>query len=290
MSAAEMLLERVVDYAGLFPPAALDMASAVRNYQTYLNGDEACMLGSFLVPATRLEEFATAFDGVCCSEQESPWTLGVVCAGAVGSDGRRIEEFQQGAALIGSLEAKAADAQSAASLLQQLPAARARYVEFPPERASEILPVLGEYGARAKVRMGGVTAESIPSVETVAEFLSACARERLAWKATAGLHHAVRGKHALMDGPVSPQATMHGFVNLFFAGAMTWFGADPADVAGVLAEEDPAAFRIDDDLIGWRDDVLTSDQIELVRREFAMSFGSCSFTEPVDELQRLGWV
>src|SRR5579875_1799688 len=88
MSAAEALLTHIVDYAGLFPPASLGMESAVRNYQSYLGGDDAWMLGNFLVPAHRLDEFRQAFESICCGEQEHPWTLSIVCAGEPANDSR----------------------------------------------------------------------------------------------------------------------------------------------------------------------------------------------------------
>ena len=290
MSAAEALLGRVVDYAGLFPPAALDMATAVRQYQQYLQSEDGWMLGSFVVPAARLEEFAAAFEQVCCGEKESPWTLSIVCAGEGADDARRVAEFRQGAAFIGSLETKAADPRMAEEILERLPAARARYVEFSPQHAAEILPVLADRGARAKIRMGGVTPETIPDLEDVARFLTSCMRERVPFKATAGLHHAVRGPRALTGKPDSPRATMHGFLNLFLAAALAYFGDEQQAIVGTLAEEDASAFRGDDDVIRWHDHILITDQVERVRSEFAMSFGSCSFTEPLDDMKEMGWI
>jgi len=290
MSAAEALLGRIVDYAGLFPPAALDMATAVRNYQDYLGSEHGQMLGSFVVSAARLEEFAAAFEQVCCGEKESPWTLSIVCSGEAAEDARRIAEFRQGAVFIGSLETKAANPRMAEEILERLPAARARYVEFPAENAAEMLPVLTERGAWAKIRMGGLTPETVPGVEVVAQFLSACARERAPFKATAGLHHAVRGTRSLDGKPDGPRATMHGFLNLFLAAALAYFGDDQPAIVRTLAEEDPSAFLLDDDVIRWHDHILITDQIERVRGEFAMSFGSCSFTEPVDDMKEMGWI
>jgi len=288
MSALEALLGRIVDYAGLFPPAALDMEAAVRNYQQYLGGNESWMLGNFLVPAARMGEFDAAFQKACCGEREAPWTLSIICGGDAADDARAIAEFQQGAAFIGSIEAKASDARAAKEVLERLPAARSRYVEFPPEKARDVLPVLGEYGAQAKIRMGGATAESVPGVETVARFLLACAKEGLAWKATAGLHHAVRGVREVV--PSGPRVAMHGFVNVFLAGAQAFYGADEMALVKTLSEEDAAAFRLADDVIRWHDNAMIVDQIEKVRSEFAISFGSCSFIEPVEDLKQMGWV
>lgn len=288
MSAAKALLSRIVDYAGLFPPASLGMDAAVRNYQGYLSGDHSSMLSGVVVPAQRLEEFAAAFERVCCDEREQPWTLNVVCAGENPADVRAIEEFQQGAAFIGSLETKAATPKTAQEILERLPAARARYVEVPLERAREFLPVLAEYGARAKIRMGGATAEMVPSVETTAQFLRACVRERVAWKATAGLHHAVRGMREVVPG--GARAKMHGFVNVFLAGALAFYGADQATLEKTLLEENASEFRLDDDVVHWGDSAVVTEQLERARSEFAMSFGSCSFEEPVEDLRVMGWV
>lgn len=289
MSAADILLARIVDYAGLFPPAALDMDTAVRNFHRYLDGDDSPMLGAFIVPAGRLGEFAAAFETVCCSEREQPWTLSVVCAGDPAADAEAIAQFQEGAVFLASLEMKAADARSAVDVLQKMPGGRTRYVEFAPELAGEILPVLEAHGARAKLRMGGATPESIPTAEAVADFLVACAQAAVPWKATAGLHHAVRGMHALTGEPGSAQAKMHGFVNLFVAATLAWFGAAKSDVVQVSEEEDASAFRLDDDVLCWREHTLIADQIERARNEFAISFGSCSFTEPVDDIKAMGW-
>jgi len=288
MSAAQALLGRILEYAGLFPPAALDMESALRNYQGYTETDEFWLLGGFVLPANRLEEFAGAFERVWGTEQERPWTLKVVCAGETEDDARAIEEFQQGAVFIGSLEAKAANARAAKEVLERLPAARSRYVEFAPEKAGEMLPVLAEYGARAKIRLAGATAESVPSAEAVARFLLACAKEGIAWKATAGLHHALRGVRELLPG--GPRVAMHGFVNVFLAGALAFYGADEKAVVRTLSEEDVDAFRLDDDVIRWHDNAMISDQIEKARGEFAISFGSCSFEEPVKDLKQMRWV
>jgi hypothetical protein len=290
MSAVRALLGRIVDYAGLFPPAELDMPRAVQNYQSYQGGDQSWMLGSFVVPGSQLEEFTGAFEASCCEEQPAPWVLSVACSG-IPDEGPAFEEVREGVVLIGSVEAKAADARGAESVLRRLEEPqvrnRVRYVEFPLETADETLPVLVAHGARAKIRMGG-TGAPVPPVEKVAQFLMACAKHAVAWKATAGLHHAVRGTRESNDGD-EPEVT-HGFVNLFLAGAIAFYGATEKAVMNTLTETDASAFRFDDDVIRWHDNALIVDQIEKARREFAISFGSCSFTEPVDDLKSKQWI
>jgi hypothetical protein len=108
------------------------------------------------------------------------------------------------------------------------------------------------------VRTGGLTPEATPSSEALADFLSEAASQRMAFKATAGLHHPMRS------------ATMHGFVNVFVAAAFAWQGAERGVILDVLNDGDAGAF--------------------CARRDFAHSFGSCSFTEPVADLRVLGWL
>ncbi len=288
MSASAALLTRLIDYAGLFPPAALDMETAVRHYQSCLAGDTAWLLRNFVVPARRLSEFVSAFERICGGRQENPWTLSVVCADKLADDSRIIEKFPEGAVSLASLETKATNARTAEAALAALPSDRICYVEFPPDRAGEVLPVLMTRQARAKLRTGGLMPQSIPSVESVAHFLLACAQARIPFKATAGMHFPLRGEHPL-DSDSSARVT-HGFLNVFLAAALAWYGAQQRAIVATLSEQNPAAFQLDDDLLSWHGNTLTADQLEYVRRNFAISFGSCSFTQPVKGLRQMGWI
>ena len=290
MSAAEALLSRIVDYAGLFPPASLDMEAAVRNYQQYLRGDYAWMLGNFVLPASRLTEFGEAFNIICCGEQEQPWTLSVVCSGDYPpADLKAMEDFQEGAAFIAGVEFKPVHLRNAQMILAALPRGRPHYVELPPDQAGGLLPAIASSGARAKLRTGGVTPEAIPPSKTVARFLLQCAEAHSAFKATAGLHHAVRGERRLTYDPGDPVAPMHGFLNVFLAAALAFYGTTEFGLLDTLNETDPTAFQLDG-MIAWHDHRMTSDQIERVRADFAIGFGSCSFTEPIDDLKAMGWL
>jgi hypothetical protein len=122
------------------------------------------------------------------------------------------------------------------------------------------LDEIASRGYRAKIRCGG---ECVPSVDELADFIRGCKERGLLFNATAGLHHAVRQNGA------------HGFLNVLAAAV---FDED------ALAEEDAEAFRVSDDAFHWRDRSAPPD------RGLFVSFGSCSFFEPVDELKALGLV
>ena len=79
---------------------------------------------------------------------------------------------------------------------------------------------------------------------------------------------------------------MHGFLNVFLAACFAWHGE--RDIEPILAETDPAAFRFDD-RAHWRDRSLDAEQVR-ERTNFAHAFGSCSFEEPVRDLEALGFL
>ena len=142
------------------------------------------------------------------------------------------------------------------------------YVEVAIDDAlEERLDALAEHGLRAKVRCGG---DEVPTDVELARFVRACAERDLALKATAGLHHAVRSNGE------------HGVLNLL--AAVVFVGDEEA----ALAETDAAAFELDAHAFSWRGREATGAELERVRRERLHSIGSCSFFEPVEELEALG--
>src|SRR5687767_12156988 len=92
------LIERLIDYAGLFPPAALDMATAARKYAEYRESEYRWALGRFVVPVARLDEFekaAAAISPKGDSERGDVWRLSALSGGDLSSDLNRIAEFNQ---------------------------------------------------------------------------------------------------------------------------------------------------------------------------------------------------
>jgi hypothetical protein len=240
------LLERLIDYAGLFPPAGLPCEASVANYLQYSTGPHAWMLRWLVVGSADLAKVPRAFDG----------SLSVLS-----------DADEPRAAVI---EAK-----------RVVDARRPVYCEVP---ISE-LDAVKQAGSFAKIRTGGLKPEAIPPVGDLETFIVACADRRLAFKATAGLHHPVRREYPLTYATDSPRAVMHGFLNVFVAAAFAWHG--DRDLAPILGETDPTAFRFDD-RVHWRDRSLSTDQVREARVQFAHSFGSCSFEEPIRDLEALG--
>jgi hypothetical protein len=246
----DALLRRSIDYAGLYPPAELPLPSAVENYERYRLSRDSWILNRLVLPAAKLPD----------ARRRPDWHITLLVEDEPGALPPEVE----------ALETKLARRLS-------LPT----YCEAQPASID---------GAFAKLRTGGVTPEAIPDAASISEFLLAAAARRMAIKATAGLHHAIRSVRPLTYAPNAPRAAMHGFINVLAAAAFIWSGADREAAIGILNEEDAGAFAFLPDRMEWRGHELSTAAIATARAEFAHSFGSCSFEEPVADLRELGWL
>lgn len=236
-------LASIVDYAGLFPPAQLGMAEAVREYARARSGPDAWALGRFVVPAARLDELRRAGG-------PADWELSVLVDRRTDVPGAR------------ALETRASSPE------QIWPSELPVFFEIPPT-ALELLKPIARVGGRAKIRCADV-----PPAPDLAGFLRACAAEGVAFKATAGLHHPLRHDAG------------HGFLNLFLAAALARAGGSEEDLVRLLEERSREAFAFAPGEASWRERRIPLGEA----RRFALSFGSCSFQEPMDHLRELGFL
>lgn len=285
------LLEGAVDYAGLFPPAHLPMGDAVARYAAYRAAPHAWMLGRFVVPASRLDEFRVARDEVRGADG-APWRLSVIIEDAA-RDIAGVVAFNRQAskALADTIEVRASSVEEIARIAGAVGTHAVRaFVEVPITTDPEaLINAIGTYGFGAKVRAGGVVSTAIPNADDVARFLAHCVRAKVPFKATAGLHHPLRGEYKLTYEADSPVAVMFGFLNVFLAAALLRTGATVREATALLEERDPGSLRIDATGIAWRDSFIPAAAIAELRRDALAGFGSCSFTEPVEETVALGF-
>jgi hypothetical protein len=297
LKSADALLSGLVDYAGLFPPASEDMRPALEAYASYVEGDDRRALGRFIVPISRLNELEqTARDLMPRGGRSEPWRLSVLVAEDVRAAGdemlrfnrRHTPESGEGHVVIDVAELTASTVDEIGHQRRDLPSGFTAYFEIPIN--SDVAPLvkaIAKADARVKARTGGITPEAFPPAEHIVDFISACKSEGAPFKATAGLHHAVRGEYPLTYEPGSPKAMMHGFVNVFVAAALLYGGESEDTALAAMEETDPSAFEFSSDAILWREKRIGIEQIVAFRSEFAISFGSCSFREPVEELSYL---
>lgn len=287
VNALETLLEGLVDYAGLFPPAALPMDDAVRNYAAYRVGERRGMLARFVLPVARLDEFVRAASRIDRGGDIGPWPLSVL-AGPIDASVVAAFNREHGARwVVDSIEAKA-------TTVGEVNAVAAAYgglivyVEIPVDAdPAELVHAIGAAHLRAKIRTGGVTPEAFPAPAAVLRFLAECVQRQVPFKATAGLHHPLRGEYPLTYAPDAERGTMYGFLNVFLAATLLHAGTEPASLVELLEERDPAAIVADAHGISWRGLHASAAQVAQARSRFAGSFGSCSFEEPVQDLAAL---
>jgi len=284
MTAIQTLLASLIDYAGLYPPASLSLRSAANNYLAYTTGRHAEALGRFIINADRLDELRSV-----AGESLARFELSVIASNTADFD--RIHNVIRNGMKIEAIEMKNADLDAIKQTRAQLPNYVDLYIEIAPDASTpSLLQAMVDTGIRAKIRMGGVTPDAFPSAPDVVRMMAELARLRLSFKATAGLHHPIRSCRPLTYDQHSPKGTMHGFINLCCAAAVLFFGERESAAERILLEEDPSAWHIGNDEIQWRDLPWTRDQLSSMRRHFLTSIGSCSFEEPIHDLEALGWL
>jgi len=315
-TATTAFLSRLIDYAGLFPPASLELLTALANYRVYRDLPDAWMLGRFIVPATRLAE-----TGTIAGEwffPEDPWDFSVLGQGGadwksfsagVSADLAEMTTFckRYGEAVrlqvyetrlpSKSWEALGAIIGETLDAIDVLGGITPFLEAGPPPHDTEYwkrttLAIVDELGndnctrftpAGFKLRCGGTTPDLFPTPDQVAWVIGLCHDRRVPLKATAGLHHPIRHFNQEL------QTTMHGFLNVFGAGILAVTHAlDRATLTEIIADEDPIHFHFDGDTFRWRDLTADSEAIAHARQVGVLSYGSCSFDEPREDLRAIG--
>lgn len=291
--ALRALVAGAVDYAGLFPPASLDMAAAVQNYAAYRASDDAWMLGRFVVPVARLDEWRGAMHALP-DDVANAWRgarLSALLSGEYAVESGAIADFNA-AGLFGVridvAEGRSATPDAVLSMAAAMPDDVMLYCEVPHrDDPLPLLQAVRSAGVRAKIRTGGVTPDAFPAPVEIVRFLRRCRDAGVTAKATAGLHHPLRGEYRLTYAPDAVQGRMYGYLNVFLCAAALRVGASDADAVTILELMDASAIVVHDDAVQVAGVTLGCSSLESMRRDGVVAFGSCSFREPVDELRTL---
>jgi hypothetical protein len=309
------LLAEIIDYAGLFPPAKLPMTEAFTRFLAHRASADGWLLARFVCPAARLEELTPLLADSDLGQ--TPIRIAALGAGgddppgfadSIERDAEAMKAFSvlhQDSALIDVFEVKLPGEghpsevvdltfHHLADLASKPPVA---YFEIPllGDRPDALFPTtaVAEAGylidenrhAGIKIRCGGLDASAVPTVDAVTAAIAASLAAGLPMKATQGLHHPIRHHEPNLG------TTAHGFINLFAAAVLARAHLlDVEIIREIIAEEDPKAFRITESSLGWRDLETGFDGVVDGRLHAMTSFGSCSFTEPRDDLADLGWL
>jgi hypothetical protein len=324
------LLTGLIDYAGLFPPAKLPLDQSIQNYLRYRRDLDRWMLGQFVCPVARLSELEPYLReelrdpllqfGISALGRGGNTTDEFLIN--LHGDQFAIDMFHAGygkQAIVSSFEVRVpiAFVFSPAAPAMDLP----QSVKVTRDRADgDCLPVMTywepavgadwrtsisalvhslstdrigkKYAMRRsgrphglKLRCGGVEPSAFPAPEQVAFTIAACRDAGVSNKFTAGLHHPIRH----YDSGLSTK--MHGFVNVFGAGVLAHSKRiSEQKILAIIEDEDRASFVFTEDEFRWRDLRATTAEITEARRQGVISFSSCSFDEPREDLRKLGWL
>ena len=269
----------LVDDAAIFPPGNADLTDAAAAYVARRGTAYADLVGTFVLRDTDVPKVAVAPD--------VSFPVSVVVTGGAGQIAGPAKACERSNLTLAGMEIALRDldalAGNARRVVAAVDAARGEgvldeavpvFVELPPgEPTYQWLAAADEVAAaelRLKFRTGGVEAHLFPTAPALAAWIDAALDRETPFKCTAGLHNAVR--HTGEDG-----FEHHGFVNVLLATRRAFDGAPTAEVVETLEQRDGTALAAEAraaDLAG-------------ARRWFT-SFGSCSVTEPLDDLITLG--
>jgi hypothetical protein len=298
------LVTNLIDYAGIFPPAKLPLREAFPKYLEYRNGKYNWMLSRFIIPAALLPELGKLLDDIVIEDTEKI-PLSIIVRGKeddLKDDLDALTRFNSkygGRFTADVFEIKLPDTDNVFSFMAAVNKSITGSLEYEArfffeggtslkgiEAAAEALRKYndedGHTPAGFKLRTGGEVSSAYPSPETAARVLKACKDFKLPFKATAGLHHPYRHYNE------GAKAHMHGFINLFGAAAMLdYHNIDEDKVLAMVNDENAGNFNFRDEELEWNGLTIPTGKITLARKEFCISYGSCSFYEPVEDLQRL---
>jgi hypothetical protein len=297
--ACRALLGSLIDHAALFPPASMTMQEAVAEDRAARDGAYHWMLARFLCPASRLDELSDGFGGWPAVPELSVVLDGVgqtdeaSWSEALEADANLVAAALEAGAPVAAIELRLPSPRpgSAALIAAQTalrPLKSEIYLELLPGDAwrhdvPAAIGAVSAIGARVKLRCGGETAAAVPPVELLALALASCRDTGVVLKATAGLHHPIRHTDEATG------ITMHGFLNLLAAAALgAAHNLRPSGLERVLAEEDPGAFELSAEELRVDGQHASAAEIAAARQHLFVSYGSCSWREPVDDLRQLG--
>lgn len=268
-----MRFARLLDDAAIFPPGNLPLAEAVQAHLAHGLAPHAGLVGPLVVSLADLPVLAEATAALPVGSIELSVTVpSPAVAGDLLDQVRRIRAARPVAIeLAVPADLRAEDVVPALTVALGEPRGVTVYVELPrDDRREPLLEELAATSYLAKIRTGGVRAELYPGETELAETVVGAVRAGVAFKATAGLHHAVRN-----TDPVTG-FEQHGFLNLLAATDVALAGAGSTEVAGWLAERD--GHRLAERV----------SALSPAARDAFRSFGTCSIAEPVAELGALG--
>ena len=305
---------KLIDYAGLFPPAELSLSAAFLNFLEYKKSDFKSMLSRFICPVRLFPELK----GLITEKGTGNNTMFISALSSGGSNAVDFEnnlerdlgiwkEFTSDRTIpsaVDSFEMRLPDEildsenkkdlqltidNISKRLRSQISNPVFLFLEGSSDQnrkhiSESLIDSISNHNLKGvntgfKYRTGGLTASSFPDPEQIAFCIRICLDRKVPMKFTAGLHHPFRH----FDKAIGTM--MHGFINVFGAGIIAMrHNISDKGIEEILRDEDPDNFIFTDEYFSWKDWKIETDDIEFARKNLVLSFGSCSFDDPVEDL------
>ena len=321
-------LSGIIDYAGLYPPASLSLQNSFKKYTDHTTSEQSWMLSKFVVGTNLLQELSGFINN--SDKSPDPFLITLVGAPSddlasfktvisnlaeqvldvIHSSEKKITistleikmpvnidysidstELQE--AMRFSVDQMNTDSGLPHQIFFEIPG-----FDFKPERVKSLTGAICSHNnlleerslenysfSGFKIRCGGVEAFQFPPVGYLAYAISEAAKCNTPVKFTAGLHHPVRHYNETVS------TKMHGFLNVFGAALLYYSkGLDETELAEILSDENPKNFSFSETEFRWKGHSVQKEEIHMLRTLSVTSFGSCSFDEPVEDLQELNLI
>lgn len=307
-------IEKIIDYAGIFPPEKLALPKAFQNFNSYKKSKFSWILSKFIIPANKLNELTKLI--------KKSDTLTKLSLSVIGSSGLDISEFNKNFTndlisieqfyyqnypniSIDSFEVKLPqttfifpDCDETLEIMISISAGLEGTLGIKLPVFFEA-PLIEDYELEIfltaqsiadlsnncgyKLRTGGVVKSAFPKAKIIAYAILCCLEFKIPIKFTAGLHH------PFYHFNKQYKTGMHGFINLFAAAILAYqFELSDIEIINILTDKNSETFIFNNDFFQYKDFKLKNSKILSSRNEFALSFGSCSFIEPIEDLKNCG--
>ena len=297
----KLFLTKLIDYAGLFPPANLNLIPALKNYRTYIECEDYWIMSQFIIPVNELENISDSEMEIFNNKFQLDLSI---LSGNLFNDIDKLKSFKSkysNKIAFSGLESRIGKIAELQELLSSTIFTinnenlnLATFFELPygddwVENMQIAVKTISDFNKKNqsnfgfKLRCGGIKAEMFPEPPFVSNAIIHCIKNDVPMKFTAGLHHPIRHYNE------SVKTKMYGFINIFIGGMLAKkYNLSPSELTEILIDENENNFSFTNDLIIWDKLKLNKDQIMNYRKYNFISYGSCSFDEPRKDLTNLG--
>lgn len=313
MQSLNIFMHKLLDYAGLFPPAKLPLLESLINYAAYTKHAQKDWLGRYILPCNKISasmEIILAQNlfkknkhraefSIILNTSENLINLNNIIA----EDVKLISEMHNKLKEYINIDSVEFCPPKEAYLpnkilhfhtvlelytnqLTLLKHLKEIYIEIPfSENINEYVDILAKFNSKnstkfsLKLRTGGVTPAQIPSAYHVAQAIRLSAEHLLPLKATAGLHVPIPN-----DNP-EVGARLHGFLNIFSCLLLCYDNLlSITEMENIILNYSYSDFNFTDKGLSIGNKFISNDTMNRLRNSFIKSFGTCSFLEPIEHL------